>query len=222
MRPLPFTTLRIQDGEPWFWDAHIQRLRETAAMLRIPVRPLATFQAALPRVIGGSLRVRITVQADGSLLTESELYEPPVAPWKLKPVPVDADRDQVRIKTTHRAMYDAARDRLRSEDDALLVDLDQTVLETTVGNLFFLLDGALVTPPASLALLPGIARARILAADLGAWESSIDVNSLARATACCVCNALMGAHPVGEVVGGPRYESGELARNLNGALRIQQ
>lgn len=222
MRPLPFTTLRIQDGEPWFWSAHVQRLRETAAALRLPVRPLAAYLAVLPRVLGGSLRVRLTVQADGSILTEPEPYEPPTAPWTLKPVPVDPDRDAVRIKTTQRAMYDAARARLRTEDDAILMDLEGRVLETTVGNLFFRLDGMLVTPPESFPLLPGIARACILAADLEAVEAPLDVDSLARADACCVCNALMGAHPVAAIVGGPSYESEELARQLNVALRIQR
>ena len=222
MRPLPFTTLRIQDGEPWFWDAHLDRLREGAVALGIPLRSLATFQNALPHVLGGSLRVRITVQRDGSLVTDAEPYEPPTEPWTLKPVPVDADRDRVRIKTTSRAMYDAARDRLRTENDALLMDLDGYVLETTVANLFFRIDGELITPPASLALLPGIARARILAADfLEVREALVDADSLGRADACCVCNALMGVHPVSSVVGGRTYESEELARQLHGALRIQ-
>jgi len=221
MRPLPFTTLRIEGGEPWFWDEHVERLRETAAALAIAVPTPQSLFAALPRAVGGSLRVRLTIQADGKPTAESAPYEPPSEAWRLKPVPVDSDRDVVRFKTTSRLVYDAARDAAAAFDDALLVHHDGQVLETTVANLFFAIGNEIVTPPETRPLLPGIARRRILDGCESAVERDLDENAARGATACCVSNAVLGVHPVESIEGWATFSSVELARQLKDALRIQ-
>jgi len=221
MRPLPFTTLRIEGGEPWFWDEHVERLQETAAALALPIPSPNSLFEALPRAIGGSLRVRLTVQRDGTVEAEAEPYEPPTQPWTLKPVTVDSDRDMVRYKTTARDLYLAARDAAGDADDALLVHSEGQLLETTVANLFFSIDGAIVTPPASRALLPGIARRRILAGWSRAEERDLDEAAARAADACCVTNAVFGVHPVGTIDGWGTFESDGLARQLMVALRSE-
>ena len=221
MRPLPFTTLRIEGGEPWFWDEHVERLRETAAALALPFPTPQALYASLPRAVGGALRVRITLQADGTPRVEAEPYAPPSKPWVLKPVPVDSDRDVVRLKTTARALYDAASEVAAAQDDALLVHLDGPLLETTVANVFFAIGTEIVTPPETRALLPGIARRRILDRCESAVERDIDEETARSASACCITNAVHGAHPVEAIEGWGTYASGELARQLMDALRIQ-
>jgi branched-subunit amino acid aminotransferase/4-amino-4-deoxychorismate lyase len=221
MRPLPFTTLRVENGEPLFWEEHLERLRETAAALALPVPTPTALHAALPRAIGGSMRVRLTLQPDGSVTADAEPYEPPTRPWTLKPVPVDADRDVVRFKTTARGMYETARDAAGAADDALLVHHGGHVLETTVANVFFEIEGEIVTPSEAEALLPGIARRRILDRLDGVVERDFDEEAARSATACCVTNAVFRAHPVEAVEGWGRYESAELARRLMDALRTQ-
>lgn len=219
MRPLPFTTLRIEGGEPVFWEDHVERLRETAAALGMQVPAPHALYAALPRAVGGSLRVRLTLQPDGSAKADPEVFEPPDGPWTLKPVPSDSDRDVVRFKTTARGVYEAARDAAAGFDDALLVHLEGHVLETTVANVFFAVGGEILTPPVSRALLPGIARRRILDRLDAASERDLDEGTARAADACCVTNAVLGVHPVGAIEGWGEYESGELARQLKGALR---
>ena len=222
MRPLPFTTLRIEGGAPLYWDEHVERLRATASMLGMKVPAPHELNAALPKSIGGSLRVRITLQHDGVVKIDAEPYEAPSKPWTLKPVPVDPDRDVVRFKTTARVLYDAARDTLRGQDDALLVHHDGHVLETTVGNVFFLIAGEIVTPPETRALLPGIARRRVLNGLESAAERDLDEATARTAEACCVTNAVVGVHPVESIDGWGSFDSLELARQLMDALRIQR
>lgn len=220
MRPLPFTTLRIENGEPWFWEEHVERLRATAAVLALPLPTPQKLYASLPRVVGGSLRVRITLQPDGTPHTDVEIYEAPHEPWTLKPVPVDSDRDVVRFKTTARGLYEAAADTLDGQQDALLVHHEGHLLETCIANVFFLLDGIWVTPPESRALLPGIARARILERCETAREGDLTESEARAAEACCVSNAVLGVHPVGSIEGWSDYASPDLARQLMDDLRI--
>jgi len=131
----------------------------------------------------------------------------------------------VRFKTTSRVWYDAARDLLESEDDALLVlaggqDVaNPTVLETTIANLFFEIDGEIVTPASSAPFLPGIARARLLAGPNPVRELVLTQADARRASACCVTNALFGVHPVEAVTGWNSLDSHELARDLMDRLR---
>lgn len=230
MRSLPFTTIRIEAGEPLYWDRHVERLRETAAALALPIPVAKDLFRALPRAVGGTLRVRITLQHNGSLTVDAEPYADSAEPWSLLPVPVDPDRDLVRYKTTARSLYDAARELLGDEEDALLFreaavrdggqdSGDGTVLECTVANLFFEIEGRIVTPPASEALLPGIVRALVLERVPAACEAPVSRADAMRASACCVTNALIGVHPVGAVTRWRSFESVELARRLKDAIR---
>jgi len=236
VRSLPFTTLRIEAGEPWFWERHVERLRETAVALGLPIPSARELFDALPRTVGGTLRVRVTVGADGSLGVDAEPYEDPVEPWSLRPVPVDPDRDMVRFKTTNRAHYEVARGKCDEEQDALLYrqtsvcdkgqDVEEqaeirTVLEATVANLFFEIDGRIVTPPDSEPLLPGIARQLVLECVEGATEAHVSGADALRARACCATNALFGVHPVGAIAGWREYESEDLARRLMDAVRSE-
>jgi len=225
LNTLPFTTLRLECGAPWFWEDHVARLRETAVVLGLPLPSPGDLYAALPRTIGGTSRVRLTILRDGSIQTEITPYEPPTEAWRLKSVPIEADPDLACYKTTSRVWFDAARELLGEEDDALLVlagghDVaGSKVLETTIANLFFEIGGEIVTPAASAPLLPGIARARLLTCEPRIEERVLIGADVVRATACCVTNALMGVHPVETIDGGQTLDSDELARELMDRLR---
>lgn len=218
----------------------MERLRETSAALGMPMPSAKELFDALPRTVGGILRVRMTVGADGSLVVDAEPYEDPVEPWSLRPVAVDPDRDMVRLKTTSRALYEVARDECGEEDDALLYRQAgvcaggqyveeyveeqaeiRTVLEATVANLFFEIDGRIVTPPDSEPLLPGIVRQLVLERFEGATEAHVSGADALRASACCATNALFGVHPVGAIAGWCEYESEDLARRLMDAVRSE-
>lgn len=59
-------------------------------------------------------------------------------------------------------------------DDAIFVETDGTVNETTAGNLFLVTDGTLITPPEGPKILSGITRAKILLAAKGAGIPAVE------------------------------------------------
>ena len=79
-------------------------------------------------------------------------------------------------------------------DEAILLNTSGFVAEASAGNLFVRLDGAWLTPPVADGALPGIARARILEAKLGA-ECRITVEALHRADAAVISSSL-GIRPL--------------------------
>jgi branched-subunit amino acid aminotransferase/4-amino-4-deoxychorismate lyase len=220
-KPGLFTTLRVSGGDAWFWPAHLERLRTGAAELGLVAPDEDGLQAAIAAAAGGlpDARVRVTLHPDREPSVEAAAYAPPSAPWRLRPVAAAPSREQVRLKTTARTIYDAARKAAGDLDDALLVGPDGGYLEATVANLFLVdAQGRLRTPPAAAPLLPGIARARVLAAaralGLDAGEGPLHRVDAARARECFVTNALFVAHPVGEIEGVNDYARGGWAERL--------
>lgn len=80
------------------------------------------------------------------------------------------------------AFHEAKR---RGFDEALLFDHDDMVAEGSVANIFFVIDGILVTPPTT-SILPGITRASIMAIaqHLGTpvQEATVTLADISRAT----------------------------------------
>jgi branched-chain amino acid aminotransferase len=77
----------------------------------------------------------------------------------------------------------------RGADDALMLNTKGHVACATVGNVFFKIDGAWVTPPKADGILPGLARKRFIA-ELAAVESSLSGDMLRKSDAGFVCNSL--------------------------------
>lgn len=221
-----FTTLRCLNGALWFWPAHLTRLRTGAAELGLRCPDEAELKDRVAAAVGRmpDARVRVTLHAGREPTIESAAYAPPAAPWRLRPVVAAPRREQVRLKTTARGVYDAARRAAGTAyDDALLFLADGCYLEATVANLF-LVDrtGRLRTPPATAPLLAGIARDHVLAvaAALGlvAVEGPLRRPDAAEARECFVTNALFVAHPVVEIEGVGAYAGGEWAGRLKEAV----
>jgi branched-subunit amino acid aminotransferase/4-amino-4-deoxychorismate lyase len=168
--------------------------------------------------------VRVTLAAQGPPRVEAREYEDPVAPWTLQPVPVSPSGDGPLLKTTARSRYDEARAAAAGADDALLVDAAGSWLECSIANVFLRMpDGRLLTPAASLPLLPGIARGHVLAAaaelGLDPQEAVFGAEAGRAAVECVVTNALFIAHPVVSIEGVARYEDAGLARGLIEVVR---
>ena len=79
--------------------------------------------------------------------------------------------------------------------DALIVDADGHVLESAWANLFVVEDGRHVTPTADGRLLPGVTRARAIAAT-NATEEAIDLDRLEAADAVYLTSAIALVTPV--------------------------
>ncbi|MGH2969931.1 MAG: aminotransferase class IV, partial [Solirubrobacteraceae bacterium] len=96
----------------------------------------------------------------------------------------------------------------------LVVDLDDSVLEAAWANVFALLDGVLVTPPADGRLLPGVTRARLLEApDVATREQPVALAELRAAEAVLLTSSVRLVTPAG-VLAPPSRQAIELADRL--------
>lgn len=85
-------------------------------------------------------------------------------------------------------------------DEALFVDTDQHVLETSTANIFAFIDERLITPPADHLVLGGIMRRQVIkaAAELGIpfSERSLNYSELTSAAEVFITNSLIDILPV--------------------------
>ena len=194
-------TLRIEHGEPQHLEAHLARLVNSAASLGLPCDIEAVRAAVIARCTGAhsTHRLKITLHRDGT---------PQIDLTPLDPIAGDVlvlehcealpDRDLLRRhKSTHRAHLDRIwQDAVaRGAFDALLYNESGELLEGARSSVFLRIDGAWHTPPLALDILPGIARARILAepALIGAThiaESRLRRADVARAEKILLTNSL--------------------------------
>ena len=196
-------TLRVEHGAPQHLDAHLARLANSAASLGLPCDKDAVRTAVIARCTGAhsTHRLKITLPRDGT----PQLELAPLAAIARDVLVLEhpealPDRDPLRRhKTTHRAHLDriwrAAT--ARGAFDALLYNERGELLEGARSSVFLRIDGAWHTPPLALDILPGIARARILAdpALIGATriaETRLSRADVARADTLLLTNSLRG------------------------------
>ena len=86
-------------------------------------------------------------------------------------------------------------------DDALMLNTAGNLACATVGNVFLLIDGGMLTPPVGDGALPGIARADVIALTK-AEERTITPEMLSRAAEAFITNAL-GLRPIVAIDGAP-------------------
>ena len=116
-------------------------------------------------------KVRLLCARSGALALEAQPLLGPLGAAMPDPVhcialplPVVPGDWRLRHKTTDRHFYEDARAVARDmgADEALLVRPDGLLTEGCYSNVFVELDGALLTPPAALGLLPGVLRRKLL------------------------------------------------------------
>ena len=112
--------------------------------------------------------LRLQVARRGAIALEAKRYvardsDVPVECIAL-PLPVDQSDWRLRHKTTDRGFYADALEAatIQGAQDAVFVRADGLVTESAIANVFVERDGMLVTPFASLGLLPGTQRAALL------------------------------------------------------------
>jgi 4-amino-4-deoxychorismate lyase len=176
--------------------AHVARMADGAATLGFPFDRDAV-DRALARVAGAEpLRVRLTLAPDGMAEAEWAPLGAGGSHWTLvvAEARLRSDDPWLRVKTTERRAYDAARAALPAGvDEAVVLNERGEVCEGAITTVFADLGEGLVTPPLDCGLLPGVLRAEMLA--LGrAREGLLGVEDLARAQ-LFVGNALRGLIP---------------------------
>lgn len=144
---------------------HLARLERTARKFAFPFEP-AAIDASLAAVTGDDpMRVRLTLDRQGATTVTATPLAAPPAVWQLAihPERLDPDEPWLRVKTTARERYDRARLALpEGIDEWLFLNTRGEICEGTITNFFLRRDSALLTPPLSSGLLPGVLRAELL------------------------------------------------------------
>lgn len=218
-----FETLRVDHGVPAHWRRHLERLVISAAELGFPVAPdPRMLRAALEEALAAAglaqalavARITMTRGVPGRRPTRAGVWLE-VEPLENRLWPGARTQSAhlvfsrrpcepgflARHKTTSRLLYELCREEARAAgaDETLLVDPAGRVLEGTSSSVFAVLGGRLVTPPLSLPILPGIARAvtleRARSLDIPAREAELTRDELREAEEVFVTNAVQQVVP---------------------------
>jgi para-aminobenzoate synthetase / 4-amino-4-deoxychorismate lyase len=182
-------------------ELHLDRLRDSAGYFDYPFdearlrAKIARLSASLPRA---PQRLRLRLAADGTPALESRpLAPPPPAPFfrvALARRPVDRADVFLYHKTTNRRVYDDVKADFPGHDDVILFNENGEATESTIASLAIEIDGLLCTPPVECGLLPGVARAELLARGC-LHERRIPLAALRSAPRLFLLNSVRGLFP---------------------------
>lgn len=226
-----FETILIQDGQPVFWRAHLARLREGAARLKLPLDGtqdgLGAIGSELIRrncVRAGVLRIAVS-RGPGPRGYSPRAAGPPT--WVLTAVPfhpgqgptrravrlmtssvrLDARQPWNAVKSANRLLQIMARAEADAAgaDEALLLTQEGWVAEASAANLFWIEGSRLCTPALTCGVLPGITRQAVIemAPQLGfrVHECRARRGRLLGADAVFLTSSLMGIRRVASLDG---------------------
>ncbi|RPJ24709.1 MAG: aminodeoxychorismate synthase component I [Chloroflexi bacterium] len=149
-------------------EKHVARILDSVNYFGIPLtkEKLEEYLEQISSSFHTPQRVRVLLDLAGKLTCEAKPFAPKAISKVLKVClakhPVDSDDVFLFHKTTHRAVYEAARAGFDSFDDVLLYNQSGELTEFTIGNLVAEIDGQLLTPPIACGVLPGTFRAHLM------------------------------------------------------------
>jgi para-aminobenzoate synthetase/4-amino-4-deoxychorismate lyase len=208
-----FDTIAVRERRPVALDAHLARLARSAAAVLGVALPGGLRDDVAAAAAGADLaRLRIDVGPGGVEIAVLPAVAPALEPVSLAPVALPGGLGE--HKWRDRSLLDALTARLGAMP--LLVDADGSVLEAAISNVWILEGGALVTPRADGRILPGVTRARLLAAGAGR-EDSVDLARLEAA------DAVLHSSSIGlvRVATGARGRPDEIVRELWDLLGVR-
>jgi para-aminobenzoate synthetase/4-amino-4-deoxychorismate lyase len=166
-------------------ELHLERLKTSAQELGFSFDRHETRNRiqALCFELDQPAKVRLLLARSGEITLET-MPLPPPAKGRVGcialPLPVVSNDWRLRHKSTDRGFYEAALTAAKEHGayEALFVRDDGLVTEGSFTNLFVERDGTLLTPAASLGLLPGVLRRRLLD-ERRASEAELTLDDLA-------------------------------------------
>lgn len=200
----PFRRIGAEPGlrliETLAWDGrqvvgearHLARLARSAARLGWGFDPAAA-RSLLLAGRGAPARLRLTLDATGTLALDAGHLPAPVTEWTvaLAPERVTSGDPWLQVKSTHRPLHDRIRAQLPAGlGEALLANERDEVAEGTITTVFFDRGQGWRTPPLTAGALPGILREQLLEQGV-AREEPLPVRDLGEVR-LAVGNALRG------------------------------
>ncbi len=173
---------------------HLARLARSAATLGYPC-DVAAAGRVLREGRTGPARLRLTLGAQGGIEVTEAPLPPPAALWRIAvhPERLLSSDPWLRVKSTRRPLYDAARAALpEGVDEWLFLNERGEAAEGAITTLFFDRGAGWRTPPLLSGCLPGVLREEMLEA--GCREEALNAADLPRVR-LAVGNALRGLIP---------------------------
>jgi aminodeoxychorismate lyase len=226
-----FETIPVYNGKPFRWAQHLERLTRGADFLKIRL----AFAPKELRVLAGELIernqmpdavLRLTLSrgpgergyspkgADSPVVVMSLYPALPVDPqgppsWRLKTSSyrLPASDPLSSFKTNNKLLQVLARAEAEAADadDALMLNSNGEVAETSSANLFWIYHDTIYTTPTGRGALPGITRAVVLelcqALGLPSNKRVIKPESLRKSEGMFVSLSTLGIVPVSEIDG---------------------
>jgi branched-subunit amino acid aminotransferase/4-amino-4-deoxychorismate lyase len=212
-----FTTAGCDRCRPLLWSRHLGRLAASLEVLgagdsvRLPTEPelcqlldAGGFHGAA-RLRVAARRVEVSVWRVEASVSPFDVAGPALSPAHLTVERWLSAPPLAGHKTLGRSAWDLAREGARSAgfDDALLVDKQGNLLETSIANVFVLSDGVARTPIAPARCLPGVMRGWLLdhlgRAGLSVEACELTIDDLAVADEIWLSNAVIGLRRVASV-----------------------
>jgi len=227
-----FESLKVCEGQPLRLAAHLRRLQAGADALAIPL-PFApaVLTAAMTAVItanavqAGLLRLTLSRGPAPRGLAIPAVMRPTLLILAAPAAPPAPPARAIIARCTRRNEFSplarfktlnyldnvlARREADQNEaDEALLLNSQGRLCESTVANLFLVIDSTVLTPPIEEGALPGVMRAEIIDR-LGAKIQPLDPGDLGRASEAFLTNAngaralvMVDGKPIGDGQPGP-------------------
>ena len=189
-------TLLWADGRLHRLDRHLVRAAETCAQLGFGFDPAKAEAALRHAATGQRMRMCLTIDRAGEVeATATRIAQnADETIWRLRlsEQRLNPDDPWLRMKTSNRRRYDAARAALPDDvDEAIFANDRDELCEGAITNIFLDLGESLLTPSLSSGLLPGVLRAEMLATAT-CKEEVIPLAALDQARAIWVGNSLRG------------------------------
>ncbi|PYK97397.1 MAG: hypothetical protein DME18_02055 [Verrucomicrobia bacterium] len=226
-----FETIPVYNGKPFRWAQHLERLTRGADFLKIrltfapkELRGLAGGLIERNQMPNASLRLTLSRgrgergysprDADSPFTVMALYPREPVDPqnpplWRLKTssYKLPASDPLSSFKTNNKLMQVLARAEAEIEDvdDALMLNTNGEVAETTSANIFWIYRDTVYTTPTGRGALPGITRAVVLelcqALNLPTNKRVIKPESLRNSEGIFLSLSSLGIVPVGALDG---------------------
>ncbi len=200
-----FEVIRLYDGKPFGFEAHLRRLERSASNLRLPL-DIESVRAESARLLAHAgtgpehelLRVVITRGGRRVLLTEPMVRGPERI--RLGSITYSPTRvlDGVKSLSYASNMLAGRLARERGFDEALLVTPHGRVLEAPTSSIFWAKDGELFTPPLSDHILASITRGVVVEVS-GATERACALDELLEADEAFLASTTREVHPVAAI-----------------------
>ncbi|AXM45513.1 bifunctional chorismate-binding protein/class IV aminotransferase [Dichelobacter nodosus] len=203
-----FETLRVESGNVLRLDAHLQRLKNSAAALSLPTVDIIKLKERLQRLAAqqddAPQRLKITLSKANLSVNVDPLPQKAPAPRCLLYPDALPDEDILRCyKTSYRGIFDAAwQFAVKNQAfDALFFNQSGFLLEGGRSNVFLCIDHQWYTPPLQLHILAGVMRQTILEQPelIGAeriLQEKLTAFDVQRAEKIILTNSLRGIIPV--------------------------